>query len=118
MYSLHVEVAKSTIAAAGGGEEGLASPSDELAGHGAIEFSVGNPRVEHITGVVHLYRSTPAVARLGSGVELPVRRAGAAERRRAAALASCRRSLSRARALPNSHEHAPSLLPIHAGAQR
>lgn len=26
----------------------------------SISFSAGNPRVEHITGVVHLYRDVPA----------------------------------------------------------
>jgi BRCA1-associated protein len=25
----------------------------------SIEFSVGNPRVEHITGLVHIYRELP-----------------------------------------------------------
>jgi len=29
---------------------------------GAVEFSIGNPRVEHITGVVHLYRDFPVPA--------------------------------------------------------
>lgn len=27
-----------------------------------VEFSVGNPRVEHITGIVHLYKRTVATA--------------------------------------------------------
>jgi len=29
---------------------------------GAVEFSIGNPRVEHITVLVHLYRDFPVPA--------------------------------------------------------
>ena len=32
---------------------------DDDDGSTSVEFSAGNPRVQHITGLVHLYRPTP-----------------------------------------------------------
>jgi hypothetical protein len=45
------------VGAAHAAEGGL---SGDTAYGDAITFSAGNPRVEHLTGVVHLYREIPA----------------------------------------------------------
>lgn len=47
------------------------SPSDTAKDF--IEFSVGNPRVDHVTGVVHLYRHGPVPCESPSA-DLPHRR--------------------------------------------
>lgn len=66
MYSLRIEAQQRSAHPPGGdGEEERPEEEEErleadLAARGCIEFSVGNPRVEHITGVVHLYRDFPA----------------------------------------------------------
>lgn len=63
MYSLHVELKD---ASASGRSEVEEAPEESSSS--TVHFSVGNPRVEHITGTVHLYRTKlkqPEVAEPG-----------------------------------------------------
>uniref|UniRef100_A0A7S3VLX3 Uncharacterized protein n=1 Tax=Dunaliella tertiolecta TaxID=3047 RepID=A0A7S3VLX3_DUNTE len=69
MYSLKIEAQKRAVLVTQAPEDelddGTAALRDALEAdlaEGAVEFSIGNPRVEHITGVVHLYRDFPVPA--------------------------------------------------------
>jgi hypothetical protein len=61
--------------------DGAAEEPEELLGaelpEGAdsVEFSVGNPRVEHITGVVHLYREVQQGPGTAAGASRPEQQA-------------------------------------------
>lgn len=57
MFSVKVEVtekAKETLARAASSSDAL---FDETS-NDSIEFSVGNHKVEHVTGIIHLYKKT------------------------------------------------------------
>ncbi|GMH32890.1 hypothetical protein BSKO_00724 [Bryopsis sp. KO-2023] len=56
MYSLVVEVPETGPTTSGGepSQSGELPPDDQESN--SVEFSMGNPRVEHINGVIHLYR--------------------------------------------------------------
>lgn len=61
MFSVKVQVtekAKETMARAGSSSEMRLDDAEYPIE--ALEFSVGNHRVEHITGVIHLYKKTAA----------------------------------------------------------
>lgn len=90
MYALKVQVRKRTAAEEEISEEAsrlanelrLEQAAEEAASSidvegKSIEFTAGNPRVEHITGVVHLYRNVPtkeeAEARNHEVISMPVR---------------------------------------------
>lgn len=57
MYSLMVEVSEN--GATSSNRDGEVDVED------ALEFTVGNPRVEHITGVIHLFRNAPGEEQVG-----------------------------------------------------
>ena len=54
MYALKIEVKPND----GGASETLGTRSGQDAEVDEIQVSAGNPRVEHLTGIVHLYRQT------------------------------------------------------------
>jgi len=54
MYAAKVKLGLSTPSVKSSPPEHSEGPEDEVVG-----FSAGNPRVEHITGVVHLFRTVP-----------------------------------------------------------
>jgi hypothetical protein len=56
MYTLLVEKEKSKAKDTATKENAEAKQGDAGDSTESIAFSAGNPRVEHITGVVHLYR--------------------------------------------------------------
>eukprot|EP00955_Chlamydomonas_euryale_P113868 366239-Chlamydomonas_euryale.AAC.20 len=66
-YSLRIEARDSRTGSVqdlfDDGQDSSVGPGEHLDDDGAaaIEFSAGNPRVEHIYGVVHLYRNLPLV---------------------------------------------------------
>jgi hypothetical protein len=76
MYTLLVEKAAASKAVELGRKEDSAEDASPLGPHAeSISFSAGNPRVEHITGVVHLFRdlSAPSAADDASPLAHPVR---------------------------------------------
>jgi BRCA1-associated protein len=84
MYSLVVrgkeDIAAAKGAATSAGEQASPPPSGAASPRAAgkdlqevdqVAVSAGNPRVEHVTGVVHLYRHIPADAAQPSGEAAP-----------------------------------------------
>ena len=58
MYAVKVRLTDQAKSTEPGEESGPSLPSNREAGcdTGTIQVSAGNPRVEHVTGLIHLYR--------------------------------------------------------------